>query len=54
MQLAETHVDSSIVDHLDIVGGSIGIMITGSKTRNYDHVCISIDVSRVLFVTLYK
>ena len=41
----ECHVGSSIVNNLYAVGGSIGIPITGSKIRNSDHVCISIDIS---------
>ena len=51
-KIAQSHVGNSIVDNLYIVGGSIGISITDSKIRNYDRVCISIDVSLVLFVTL--
>ena len=44
----ESHVGIPIVDNLYVVGGSIGIQITGSKIRNYDCVYISIDVSRAL------
>ena len=43
---------SRFLDNSYVVDGSIGIMITGSKIINYYHVCTSIDVSRVLFVTL--
>ena len=32
-QISESHVGSSIVDNLYVVGGSIGISITGSKIR---------------------
>ena len=50
--IAESHVGSSIVDNLYVVGESIDIPITGSKNKHYDRVCIYIDVSRSLFVTL--
>ena len=47
-----SHVVSSIVDYLYVVGEGIGISITGSKIINDDCICISIDLSRTLLAAL--
>ena len=51
--VAEYHVDSSIADNLYVVGGSIGIPITGSKIKKslswlHLYECISIPFNRFL------
>ena len=48
--VAESHVDSTIADNLYVVGGSIGIPITGSKIKNHYRVYISMNVSQFLLI----
>ena len=51
-RFAESHVGISIINYLYIVGKGIGIPITGSRLKSYDHTCISIDISLAPIATL--